>query len=104
MKEDGYLGRLSTGLAALRRDLHAHPELSWQEKRTTGIVATRLEQAGWEVTRLPGTGLVADLGSGGTRVALRADMDALPVGDRSGDPWASTVPGVAPSAASRETS
>ncbi len=92
---DGVVDKHADDLVGLRRDLHAQPELSWHEDRTTGIVAARLEEAGWRVTRLPRTGVVADLGSGGTRVALRADMDALPVTDRSGDPWASTVPGVA---------
>src|SRR5690606_29063965 len=52
--------------------------------------------AGWSVRRRPGSGLVADLGpADGPRVALRADLDALPVEDRTGEPWASTVPGVA---------
>ena len=82
-------------LVELRRDLHAHPELSWTEQRTTGIVAEWLEQAGLRVTRLDGTGLVADLGVQGPIVALRADLDALPVEDTTGDRWASTVPGVA---------
>ena len=82
-------------LVELRRDLHAHPELSWEEQRTTKVVHRRLEQAGWTVTPMPGTGLVADLGEEGTRVALRADLDALPVQDETDDPWRSTVAGVA---------
>ena len=83
-------------LVELRRDLHAHPELSWTEVRTTDLVAGRLEDAGYAVTRIPKAGLMADLGGGsGPVVALRADLDALPVDDRSGDPWASTRPGVA---------
>ncbi len=82
-------------LVDLRRDLHAHPELSWAETRTTSLVASRLEQAGWGVTRQPGTGLVAELGAGEPLVALRADLDALPIQDTTGDAWASTVPGVA---------
>jgi len=82
-------------LVDLRRDLHAHPELSWAEHRATELVAERLEKAGWRVTRLPSTGLIADLGETGRRVALRADMDALPVEDEVPDPWRSTVPGVA---------
>ncbi len=92
---DAVLLKHADDLIDLRRDLHAHPELSWTEERTTDLVAARLEAVGWQVTRLPGTGVVADLGTGGRRVALRADMDALPVSDRSGDPWASTVHGVA---------
>jgi len=83
-------------LIEIRRDLHAHPELSRQETRTTGIVAARLEQAGIRVRRLPGTGLVADLGadSPAYRVALRADMDALPVQEQTGLPFASVTDGV----------
>jgi amidohydrolase len=86
-------------LLALRRDLHAHPELSWNEQRTTEVVAARLEAAGLVVTRLPHTGLVVDIGDpasgGGRRVALRADLDALPVDDLTTDPWVSTRPGIA---------
>ena len=87
--------KYSEDLIAMRRDLHTHPELSWQETRTTALVAHRLEDAGWRVTRLPQTGLYADLGEAGPIVALRADLDALPVNDTTGDPWASQVPGVA---------
>ena len=87
---------LDGDLVALRRDLHAHPELSWRETRTTGLIAQRLEQAGWTLRTLSTTGCVADLGPGdGPVVALRADIDALPLDDESGEPWASTVPGVA---------
>lgn len=82
-------------LIDLRRDLHAHPELSWTETRTTGLVAARLAQAGWRVDRLPETGLVAEIGDGDRVVALRADIDALPVQDVTHDPWASTIPGLA---------
>ncbi|MFT4081875.1 MAG: amidohydrolase [Nocardioides sp.] len=82
-------------LIDVRRDLHAHPELSWSEHRTTELVAERLEKAGWRVARLAGTGLLADLGEGPRRVALRADLDALPVEDDVPDSWRSTVPGVA---------
>src|SRR6476620_6218146 len=52
-------------LVELRRDLHAHPELSWAETRTGDLVAAAVEKAGWRVTRLPQTGLVADLGDSG---------------------------------------
>ncbi len=84
-------------LVDLRRDLHAHPELSWHERRTTDLVAERVAAAGWSVTRMPRSGLVADLGDdlAAPLVALRADLDALPVPDTTGDPWASTVDGVA---------
>ncbi len=82
-------------LIGLRRDLHAHPELSWEETRTTEVVAARLREAGLTVTRLDRTGLYADLGSSGPVVALRADLDALPVEDTAGEEWASRTPGVA---------
>ncbi|WP_182524388.1 amidohydrolase [Nocardioides dongkuii] len=82
-------------LVGLRRDLHAHPELSWAETRTTDVVARRLEEIGWRVTRLPRTGLVAELGTGDRVVGLRADIDALPVQDATDDPWRSVTPGVA---------
>ncbi|MFI5626568.1 amidohydrolase [Nocardioides sp. NPDC051685] len=82
-------------LTDLRRDIHAHPELSWQEHRTTELIAERLEKAGWQIDRPSATGLIADLGGGDNVVALRGDMDALPVDDVTTDIWTSTVPGVA---------
>jgi len=83
-------------LVDLRRDLHAHPELSWRETRTTDLVGHHLDEVGWELRRTGDSGLIADLGAGdGPRVALRADLDALPVTDTTGDPWRSQVPGVA---------
>jgi amidohydrolase len=82
-------------LIEFRRDLHRHPELSWTERRTTQLAAAQVETAGWRVTRTGDSGFVADLGDEGPLVALRADLDALPVDDTSGDPWASTTPGVA---------
>jgi amidohydrolase len=87
-------------LIAFRRDLHAHPELAHEEKRTTQLVAERLEKHGLAVQLLPGTGLLAETGpattpSGATRlVGLRADLDALPLDDVTADPWRSEVPGV----------
>ncbi len=96
---DGAVEAHRTELLELRRDLHANPELSWNEQRTTDVVATRLEAAGLCVTRLPHTGLIVDIGDqppdGGRRVALRADLDALPVDDLTTDPWVSIRPGVA---------
>lgn len=87
------IASLHDELVVLRRDLHAHPELSWQETRTTAAVITRLTAAGVAVTPLPGTGLLADIGSENPsyRVALRADMDALPVRERTGLSFTSTT-------------
>jgi len=74
-------------------DLHRHPELSTQERRTAGIVAERLTRSGYEVTPgVGGTGVVGVLRNGdGPTVALRADMDALPVREQTGLPYASEV-------------
>ncbi|MEU7818188.1 amidohydrolase [Pseudonocardia sp. NPDC049154] len=75
------------------RDLHAHPELSHQERRTAERVSERLRHAGYEVHEgIGGTGVVGVLGNGtGPTVLLRADMDALPVREDTGLPYASTV-------------
>ena len=75
------------------RDLHAHPELSHQEVRTAGKVAARLREAGCEVhERVGGTGVVGVLRNGeGPAVLMRADMDALPVREATGLPYASEV-------------
>src|SRR5215203_6229338 len=74
-------------------DLHRNPELSLQETRTAGIVAERLARSGYEVTAgVGGTGVVGVLRNGdGPTVALRADMDALPVREQTGLPYASEV-------------
>jgi amidohydrolase len=87
---------LSTELIDVRRDLHSHPELSREETRTTELLARRLDAAGVAVRLLPGTGLVAEVGAPepSFRVALRADMDALPVRERSGLEFCSRTPGV----------
>lgn len=74
-------------------DLHAHPELSMQETRTARLAADRLRAAGYDVTAGIGkTGVVGLLRNGpGPTVMLRADMDALPVKEATGLPYASTV-------------
>ena len=72
---------------AFRRDIHRHPELPFEEHRTSALVAERLESWGYRVERgLGGTGLVAQLrrGEGTRRLGLRADMDALPVLEETG--------------------
>ena len=79
-------------LAALYRDLHAHPELAFAERRTAGIVTERLHGLGYRVTAaVGGTGVVGVLENGdGPTVMLRAAMDALPVLEQTGLPYAST--------------
>jgi len=85
-------------MTAWRRDFHAHPELGYEEHRTSDIVAAKLAEWGLEVHRgLAGTGVVATLegraGPGNRALGLRADMDALPMDEISGVPHASTAPG-----------
>lgn len=84
-------------LVAWRRHIHRHPELGRQEFATTQFVADRLVEAGLNPKALPGgTGLICDFGPDhAPRIALRADMDALPMAERTGAPYASAVPGVA---------
>ena len=84
----------------LYRDLHQNPELSHAEHRTAAIVADRLRQSGYQVTEgVGGTGVVGILRNGtGPTVLLRADMDALPVQEATGLPYASTVLAPAPDA------
>jgi hippurate hydrolase len=83
----------TTGLAELYRDLHAHPELAFQETRTAAIVAERLRASGYETTTgVGGTGVVGVLRNGaGPTALLRADMDALPVLESTGLAYASTA-------------
>ncbi|MBR0682189.1 amidohydrolase [Roseomonas eburnea] len=84
-------------LTAIRRDLHAHPELGMAEHRTAEVVARQLESWGIEVHRgVGGTGVVGVLrnGSGNRAIGLRADMDALPIEELTGLPFASRTKGV----------
>jgi len=88
--------RLET-FAAIRRDIHAHPEIGFQEVRTSGIVVEKLKEWGIEVhAGIGGTGVVGIIeGKGpGRSVGLRADMDALPIEEETNLPWRSTRPGV----------
>jgi len=87
------LDGMRSGQEEFYRDLHAHPELSHSEHRTSDRVADALRRAGYRVhTGVGGTGVVGLLGSGdGPAVLLRADMDALPVREDTGLPYASTV-------------
>lgn len=84
-------------LQAIYEDLHRNPELSMQERRSAGIAAGWIERLGFDVSREVGvTGVVGVLRNGqGPTVLLRADMDALPMDEDTGLPYASQVPGVA---------
>lgn len=88
---------LRVELIAFRRDLHMHPELGNQEVRTTAVIRERLERAGLAPRLLDsGTGLMCDIGSPGADgpiLALRADIDALPIPDTKTVPYRSTIPG-----------
>lgn len=84
-------------MVEIRHDLHAHPELSFEEHRTSAVIAERLATLGWELRPCPtATGVVARLegAAPGRRVMLRADIDALPVQEETDVPFASTVAGV----------
>jgi amidohydrolase len=89
----GYADELTT----IRRDLHAHPEIGFEEVRTSGIVAEKLAQWGIEVHRgLGRTGVVGVLrgkGNSTRRIGLRADMDALPMEEHTNLKWRSRIPG-----------
>jgi amidohydrolase len=86
---------MSFDVVAVRRDLHAHPELAYEEKRTTATIVDHLTSFGLTPTVLPhGTGAICDVGTHGPLIALRADIDALPVMDEKSVPYRSTVDGV----------
>ena len=83
-------------LAAIRHDLHMHPELCFAEFRTSKIVAAELGKLGFEVTTgIAGTGVIGTLKKGSSRrsMGIRADMDALPIHETSNLPYASRSPG-----------
>jgi amidohydrolase len=92
---DARIAKVAPRVVSWRRDLHQHPELSYAEERTAGVVAAHLRALGLEVkTNVGGTfGVVGILRGGkpGPAVALRADMDALPVTEQTGLPFASKV-------------
>jgi metal-dependent amidase/aminoacylase/carboxypeptidase family protein len=84
-------------LVSIRRDLHAYPELAFEETRTASVVAARLRALGLTVREQVGrTGVVADLGreGAGPNLIVRAEMDALPVSEPEGGAFRSTIPGV----------
>ncbi|MGI9003194.1 MAG: amidohydrolase [Pseudonocardia sp.] len=91
---DSWLAAHRTDVVAWRRCLHAVPELGRLEHRSTELVARQLTAAGLEPRVLPGgTGLICDVGHGDRCVALRADLDALPLQEETGLPFSSTVDG-----------
>ena len=93
---DGWMRRHTADVVSWRRQLHACPELGHAERVTTAFVAEALSAAGLSPRWLPrGTGLVCDIGAGPRCIALRADLDALPVNEATGLPFASTVDSVA---------
>ncbi|CKM10365.1 N-acyl-L-amino acid amidohydrolase [Mycobacterium tuberculosis] len=94
---ESWLAAHHDDLVGWRRHIHRYPELGRQEYATTQFVAERLADAGLNPKVLPGgTGLTCDFGpQHQPRIALRADMDALPMAERTGAPYASTMPNVA---------
>jgi hippurate hydrolase len=96
-----YMGDALTGRVGefiqLRRDIHRHPELAFEEQRTSDLVAAKLESWGYAVHRgLGGTGVVGTLrrGQSSRSLGIRADMDALPIQESTGLAWASSKPGL----------
>jgi amidohydrolase len=86
---------ISSQIIAWRRDIHMHPELGFQEIRTAAKVAEIMEQLGYRVrTGVGKTGVVADLGTGTPIVAIRADMDALPIQEANDVPYRSQIDGI----------
>ena len=93
---DAVVTSITPDLVALRRKLHQHPELAFEEHVTAGLVADALKSAGIEVrTGIGGTGVVGilDGATAGRRIGVRADMDALPINEQSGVPFSSQAPG-----------
>ena len=93
---DRWLAARGAELVAVRRHIHAHPELAHQEFETASLVARELAVAGLAPRFLPnGNGVICDVGTGDRVIALRADLDALPLPDTKDVPYRSTVDGVA---------
>ena len=87
--------RIQQQLVSWRRDLHMHPELGFQESRTSSLVAETLAALGYRVrTQVGRTGVIGERGNGDPMIAIRADMDALPLQEANQVPYASQNPGV----------
>lgn len=84
--------KIKDQIIAWRRDFHMHPELGYEEERTSKIVEEHLREWGYKIKRV-GTGIIADIGKGENTIALRADMDALPVQEENDVPYKSRIPG-----------
>jgi amidohydrolase len=92
---DRWVAQNEPTLVATRRDLHAHPELGFDEVRTSEVIRNQLLALGLSPRPLPGsTGMVVDVGSGAPAVALRADIDALPLPDPKDVPYRSRNAGI----------
>lgn len=96
MSRNDLIAELTPDITVLRHDIHAHPELGFAERRTADLIAARLKAAGVEVYRgLTETAVVGVLSNGASarRVIFRAELDALPIVERSGMPYASKTTG-----------
>ncbi|HEY5877968.1 MAG TPA: amidohydrolase [Nakamurella sp.] len=92
---DEYLADDLADLIRIRRRVHAHPELGFRESATTALIMRMLDADGIKAAVLPsGTGVIAEVGSGERLIGLRADIDALPIGEATGLPFSSTLPDV----------
>ena len=90
-----FFGLNAPEMIRLRRAIHQHPEVGWQETRTTSLVAETLRSRGLTpIVRKAGTGLIVEVGTGDPVVGFRADIDALTVQEENSIPYRSTVPGV----------
>ncbi len=88
-------GDFEAWLRKIRREIHAWPELAYEEKRTATLICRELQALGLSPRfGIARTGVVVDIGNGKPRVALRADMDALPLNEETGLPFASKRPGI----------
>jgi amidohydrolase len=86
---------IQSEMVAWRRDIHMHPELGFEEQRTPALIAEAMEGLGYRVrTGVGKTGVVAELGNGKPIVAIRADMDALPIQEANQVPYKSKNDGV----------
>src|SRR5690606_8512283 len=93
---DAAVEAIAPGLIEVRRDIHAHPEIGFEVQRTAGVVAAELDKLDIPYrTGIGRTGIVAEIegGAPGPCLLIRADMDALPIQEMTGLPFASTVPG-----------